>query len=353
MRTLKSVDVGRDNNLNLIRFVAASAVIFSHSWRLVTGQPGQDPIARLTGIVPGNIAVDIFFIISGYLVTKSLFSRGNVGTFILSRALRIIPALLVCTILTALVLGPFFTTLPVQEYLTKGRPYNYIFQNFILLSFGTIPYELPGVFENLPESAVVNGSLWTLTYEAWMYVTLAVAGILGLIQRRALVLTGTCFCVGLYFVDQVAGLLDAGLVRNALRFMAYFYAGTCLYLYRAVIPISWNLAAIGLTFSMLSFVVGLQAVMVPVAVCYAVFVMSFLLKGAVLKFNKTGDFSYGMYIYAYPIQQGLVALVPGIQPMSLAISAFGLTLIPAVASWFLIEKPALGLKDATVEPLEE
>ena len=350
-QTLKAVDVARENNLNLIRFVAASAVIFSHSYSAVTGVPGQDPVARLTGIVPGNLAVDVFFLISGYLVTKSLLSRGSVGNFILARLLRVVPALLVCTSLTALVLGPLVTSLPTMEYLRSGKPWNYIFQNVILLSFGTIPTGLPGVFADLPKAGMVNGSLWTLPFEVWMYVSLAALALVGLMKRRTFILLAAGLSAVVYLTDQAVGVFEPGLLKNLCRFITWFYAGAAFLLCRAVLPMSLGIALILAVLALVSVPMGFQSVVLPVAVAYNVFALAFLLKGPILAFNKLGDFSYGLYIYAWPIQQCLVAAIPGIHPLNLFVLAFLMTLVPAVISWFVIEKPALGLKDAVIAPL--
>ena len=350
--SLQSVDVGRDNNLNLIRFCAAAAVIFSHSYRVLTGEPGQDPVAKLTGLVPANLAVDVFFLISGYLVTKSLFSRGSIGNFILARTLRLIPALLVCTALTAFVLGPIFTDWPLLDYFKSGKPYNYVFQNVILLSFATIPLGLPGVFEHLPEKLVVNGSLWTLPFEAWMYISLAGLGVVGLIRKRGLILIGMLVCLTAYFINELADLTTNGLIDGLLRFCAFFYAGTCFFLYRQKIPISGSIFFVLAVVAAGSFVFGLQTVAVPIALAYGTFAFAFLVKGPILAFNKLGDFSYGLYIYAWPIQQSLIVVYPTLHPATLSLIAFVATLAPAVASWFMIEKPALALKDARVQPID-
>lgn len=135
---------GRDNNFNLIRFIASLSVLITHSFALALGTPGAEPFRKSLGMTIGEISVDVFFITSGFLVTASLLYRKNTIEFIWARFLRIFPALLVMLLLTVLVVGPVFTTLPLSNYLTHKDTFRY-FAKCLTLFFG-VEYTLPGVF---------------------------------------------------------------------------------------------------------------------------------------------------------------------------------------------------------------
>ena len=161
---------GKENNLNLIRFLAAFSVLISHSFPLAMGTGTPEPLFSYTGMTLGEVAVDIFFIISGFLVTGSLMLRKDSVEFILSRILRIYPALIIVTLITVFGLGGMFTSIPLDIYLTDNQTLRYVYKNITMITGGA--YYLPGVFINNPFPYSVNGSLWTLAWELNMYVIL-------------------------------------------------------------------------------------------------------------------------------------------------------------------------------------
>lgn len=162
-----------ENNFEFIRISAALAVLFSHHYALSKlWEPGLSSVISL-----GGIAVMIFFSISGFLVTQSWLSDRNAFRFCLRRALRIWPALIVVVIIAALVLGPAVTTLTINDYLIHGATWDY-FQALIM----RIHFVLPGVFNDNPGGASVNGSLWTIPYEVRCYIVMAIIGFLGLLR---------------------------------------------------------------------------------------------------------------------------------------------------------------------------
>ena len=176
---LSDFDGSRDNNFNLIRFLAATAVIFGHSYLIAWGdqQQYEEPIYKLTGWVSGHHAVDVFFATSGFLIMASLFRHPRVSYYIKARALRIYPALLVAVLFCAFIVGPMFTSKPMGEYFASKQVYKFVMANSMLEPF-PIQYKLPGVFENAPYSTDdtnpptgdLNGSLWTLPHEIKAYI---------------------------------------------------------------------------------------------------------------------------------------------------------------------------------------
>ena len=169
---------GRDNNFNLIRILAALSVLLSHCYPLLAVS-STTPWGRVIETRLSDLAVNTFFIISGFLVARSFVRRPRLRPFLNARLLRLIPALFVVTSLSALVLGPFATSLPLSDYLFDPEVWAYIFSNS---SLDGTEFGLPGVFADNPFPSAVNGSLWTLRYEGKMYAALTALGFLGVLR---------------------------------------------------------------------------------------------------------------------------------------------------------------------------
>jgi peptidoglycan/LPS O-acetylase OafA/YrhL len=168
---------GRSNNFGLIRLVAASLVVFGHSFDLVRR---PEPLAPTLELTWGTIGVLIFFSMSGFLVARSWATGPRLVEFATKRALRLLPALFVSSLVCAVVLGPLVTTEPLRSYLDDPATKTYVLDNSLLQTV----YALPNVFGNLPFPGTVNGSLWTLPIEAKAYAFVAVVGLLGLLRRQ-------------------------------------------------------------------------------------------------------------------------------------------------------------------------
>jgi peptidoglycan/LPS O-acetylase OafA/YrhL len=213
-----------------------------------------------------------------------------------------------------------------------------------------LPSELPGVFKGLPFSSTVNGSLWTLPYEVWLYVSIAVLALLGIAERRRLFASIAGIFVGLFLANEALGFASRyPFVPFFLRFTGLFYLGSAFALYGARMLLSWKVLAVATVALILARLFGFYDVLFPLYTVYFVFVMAFLVKGPILNYNRLGDYSYGMYIYAYPLQQSLLVLFPGINPLKHFITSLACTVPMAVLSWHLVERPALSLKDKQVE----
>lgn len=349
MQRLSTYVGGRDNNFNLLRFTAAFLVLFSHSFALSTGDAKTEPLRAWLGMTPGSIAVDVFFITSGFLVTGSLLARGSVVQFLVARALRIYPGLIVAVLGTTLVVGLFFSTYAFGEFLWMPDTWSHVFRNATLITPRGISFNLPGVFTDLPWARAVNGSLWTLPYEVRMYATLAVLWLAlsflktdrRLWMGRASVLVAV-FALAWHFTTRGQSQLTA-----APQLTAMFFIGSAMYAYKNRIPTGWPAFWLALAVTLLASLdkrVFFYFYMVTLP--YMVMFLAFVPGGTVRGFNRMGDVSYGLYIYAWPVQQISVALGPGMGPWELfAVSSVG-TLVLALMSWHLIEKPALALKDS-------
>ena len=237
----------RDNVFDVLRLAAAMAVLLSHCYPL-TGR--DEPFARVTGETLGDIGVSVFFAISGFLVARSWASQPELRPFAAKRALRLLPALVVCVWLLALVLGPITTTLSPGDYLTTPQTWIYPLRSSVLITFAG---RLPGVFEHNPFPDAVDGSLWTLPLEACCYVMVAVLGALALLHRRALLAargrrsgssrsrrrsTSPRTCPAAARTRWRAATSEI-----VLHLVVIFLAGSLLFAARDVVRLSWWMAA--------------------------------------------------------------------------------------------------------------
>ena len=331
----------RDNNFNLLRMLAALAVLLSHSFPLALGPRAVEPFQASLGMTLGTLAVGIFFTISGYLVTASLVSRPSLADFALARARRIYPGLWVAIALTVFVLGAGFTTLGLADYLGHPRTWFYVLKNGTLL-FGFVD-RLPGVFADLPYPGVVNGSLWTLPIEVRLYVALATlqAALLWWRRRRPGAPIGTVLAaVAAGCVAMVAW--QGAESSSALRFSTMFFVGAVLQVYRERIAFSYPGLVAGLALLVACSVdSGLFALAFVSVGAYVVLCLAHGPAGWLRRYNRLGDYSYGLYIYAFPVQQLVVFAMPGIGVAALFAASAAGTLALAVLSWHLVESPVL------------
>ena len=180
-KTIATLLHGRDNNFNLIRFTAASAVLLDHSFALVAQGHAAGGLIDMERLEIGRLAVDVFFIVSGFLVTRSVLTQPTLVDYAVARFLRLFPALLVATIGIAFVLGPLVTSVSWQDYFSDPRPWLYV---PLTASLITHSLTLPGVFDTVPEAGVIDPPLWTLRYETMCYVLLALFAGLGMLATR-------------------------------------------------------------------------------------------------------------------------------------------------------------------------
>ena len=344
-RPISDYTVGHDNNFNLIRFVAATLVLFAHSFPLSLGREITDPISNLMGIGIGELAVDIFFITSGFLVTQSLINRPCLRAFFWARILRIFPALFVAMIFCVFVVGLYFTTLPVAEFITHNETLTYLKKNLTLI-WGD-RYFLPGVFEENIYPAAVNGSIWTLPWELKMYILLGLTALIGRNKKWLLISTLALLGTLGYIIDHL--VLWGGIETdpNKPRFISFFFMGSIFYLFKEKIKLSPTLfySILALWFiSILSNQESLLFIIYTLTLAYLVLYLAYIPKGAIRNFNQLGDYSYGVYIYAFPIQQSIAAIFIGIGAWSMFFLALPITLVFAILSWHVIEKPCLKLK---------
>lgn len=348
----------RGNAFDFMRIAAALAVLVSHSYALL-GLP--EPHVSY-GDSLGTVAVSVFFVISGYLVAASWQRDPDLGRFMFRRALRIFPGLLVATLFVALVVGLMATSLDARSYIESAQVWRYIVSTARL----QMSDRLPGVFEDNPFPAAVNGSLWSLQYEVAMYLLLAVVG---LAMRRfgkaalgiacGLVVVGA---MGLHSYAAVHGLTPSaipflwrldpaqlGYSIDAIRFLnlaVFFFGGAVLYLFADHIPLRWEIAAGLLLLTVALPSLAWRHAAAWVAVPYACILFAQRAPGWFRRWGRF-DYSYGIYIYAFPLQQ-LIAhwCWPAVSHAWILLMSILATTAFAAFSWFVVEKPALRFKPA-------
>ncbi len=339
---------GRDNNFNLLRISAAFAVLVTHSFALVVGSGDAEPFRKSLGVTLGSTAVDIFFVASGFLVTASLLVRQSAIEFIWARALRIFPALLVMLLLTVFGLGLLLTTLPTSVYLSHPKLYGYLLKCSTLVM--GVAFSLPGVFEGNPWKNAINGSLWTLPYEVRMYGILVVVWLgLRVVKTNRVQVLERVIIVGAVLSGGLAvgHYFRHGTNEGSFTHLFFmFFSGAAFYVLKDRITLYRQLFWIMVAALAISTQAGKTVffLVYMLTIAYMLFFVAYVPSGRIRAYNRLGDYSYGLYIYAFPVQQTLAALIPGISIMQMLLGSTVLTLLLAVLSWHLIERRALGLK---------
>jgi peptidoglycan/LPS O-acetylase OafA/YrhL len=345
----------RSNALNAWRLTLATGVILWHSWPLTGRQVSFEPVHQLLR----DGWVDGFFAISGFLITWSWFRRPRLRDYYLARALRILPGLWTCLIVTAFVIAP--TAMAIQggsaaKLLLSRAPFEYVLGNSAVLLHS---HDIGGIPREVPWSGEWNGSLWTLFWEVLCYIAIACLGVVGLLRRRWLI--PALFALVLYwsaklppynaFIEAAPGArghIDAATIQlvaegNAARFALMFLAGALLCRFRNVIPARWSLVVVSLVIVLAASLLPNYRVVGAIPLAYAIIVSGALIHNKRLALRT--DLSYGVYIYAFPMQQLLVICgLALLNPIAFAVIAAVATLPLAALSWFLVEKPAISLK---------
>lgn len=334
---------GHPSGFDYLRVALSVSIIAVHSCLTSYGLAANDalydsPLGRLC-----NLLVPMFFALSGYLVAGSLQRCRTLGMFLGLRAIRIFPALFVEVILSAFILGPLVTTLPPQLYFSDP-----LFFKYLLNAIGDVHFLLPGVFADNPWPRVVNGQLWTIPYELYCYCALAIVALLGLKKWRVL---GPIFVVvvAIGYLLWILHGADSSVVpgTNGVRkpfLVATFLAGVSIYHYRDVLPWSglYGVAALAGSIALPS--LGQYAgFFAPVPVAYAT--ICFGLMNPSRKILRGADYSYGIYLYGYAVQQTMMHFVPMARVWYLnVLISLPIAILVAAASWHLVERPAGGLR---------
>lgn len=330
--TLREVFDPRQNALNAWRLVLASGVILQHSWPL-TGRDFETPFEQ----VFTQVWVDGFFVVSGFLITGSWLNNPRLREYAAARALRVFPGLWFCVLIIAFVLAPIGAALSGGS-LRLSSQIAYVLNNAVLNIYYA---DIDGTPLNVPWHGVWDGPLWTLIFELMCYIAVAVLGVIGLLRRQ--------WTIPVVFIVAVAGSAVVGypvmeletLPQMVLRFAVVFSAGALLYQYRDRIPARWWLVALCAGLIVVLGLLPNYRVFAALPLAYAVIVSGALLKRPRLR----NDLSYGMYIYAWPVQQLLAAAgLIWLDPRLFFVVATVCTIPLAAFSWFVVERQAMKLK---------
>ncbi|OAB37731.1 hypothetical protein PMSD_09250 [Paenibacillus macquariensis subsp. defensor] len=334
---------GRSNNLDFIRLIAAILVILSHSYPL-TGQQSEifSSVSRGQWTL-GGISVAIFFIISGFLVSRS-FENSTLIQFTTNRILRVVPGLMAVTLLSILILGPLLTSLPVSEYLRNYSTWRYINNAFLI----EVQYSLPGVFEHTLYPNAVNGSIWTIPYEVLCYIGIAITGYYGLFQKKG----GMLFLfIIVYILNSLIPVqyqninIHGFLLGSLMELILFFLMGAVLYSYREKIELNPMWVWVCIFILAITMQLGHFKGAFLFFGSYLIVFIGYYGRGILSKVSKYGDFSYGIYIYAFPIQQVVQwKLNNQSSPIINFMISTPIILIFAFLSWHLVEKQALKFK---------
>lgn len=343
-RTLETALSSHDNGFNLVRLACALLVVVYHCWTMNHAAPAPDPLSRLLAPITdaGALAVGVFFVLSGMLVSRSWMGDPHLGRFAVRRIARIVPGLFVCLLLTTTVAVTLFSAAGWRGLL-EAAPWRYIFGNTVLhgLVYNIPPEELrlAGVLGGQD----LNGPLWTLYWEGRMYVMVALIGLAAALPLRQWFGALAIFLLAAasLFPEVVSGyvwevrmwsLFLTGMLLQALApslQIGWRHVGCAL----ALILLNWARSA-SLTPSALTwFGIALLAVTLALSVGQA--------KLAWLTHLKRHDYSYGLYIWHWPVILMVREWLPGQGPGQLLASTLAVALPLAMLSWHLVEAPAL------------
>ncbi len=334
--TLGKVFDTRHNALTTWRLVLAIGVIFWHTWPLTGRHIDVVPATRLLG----EIFADGFFAVSGFLITAAWLRRPYLKEYWAARALRIFPGLWVCLTLIAFVIAPIAASVRNID-LSLSSEIQYVLNNAAL----NVNYTgIDGTPSDVPMPDVWNGSIWTLFFVLVCDVMVSVVGFLGLLKRRWTIPTlftfALCWSAYVSYSDHAQGELPT-MSQAMARFILVFLTGAMFFQYQNKIPANWWLVGLSITVVAASGWIQNYRLIGAVPLAYMIIVSGALIRKARL----TNDLSYGVYIYAFPVQQFLVMCgLAGLNPLVFFIVATATTLPLAAFSWFLVEKRAVALK---------
>lgn len=333
----------RSNNLDALRLLGAILVIIGHAYHLLAR---ETELPFVFGFPISTLGVVIFFSISGYLICASWTRKRSIVPYMAARSLRIFPALIAVVLISMVVIGPLVTRLPVHSYFAASSFHGYLSNIWLLPQ-----YDLPGVFTDLPYRNAVNGSLWTLPAEFFCYLVVPVVCVRWL-GVRIPVLAGL-IGLSLYLAQIPAAsspIIYGTRLSDAASMWVYFAAGALIRslherhrgLFRTDVAVLALLAQVALTSLYPSAVLWMTWVFLP----YAILTAGLASTPVVRRAARYGDLSYGVYLWAFPIQQ-LLVLNMGTMRMSVnLVLVTGISLVLAWCSWHAIEGPSMRLKDA-------
>jgi peptidoglycan/LPS O-acetylase OafA/YrhL len=332
----KNLDRPGPNNFDAMRMAMALAVVWSHSFALYFGNEAMEPVSRLMNGATnaGRVAVYVFFAISGYLISQSFARSRSPWDFVKKRVARIYPGFLVATFICAFVILPLYVR---GHYYTVSNVFGTIGQLLLLQNdFVATPF----VHNKMSD---LNASLWTIPYEFGCYPGVLALGIARLspVKLKGLIAALLVVSIANHVLCEFDGT-PVSLARLGPTVIPCFLAGACAYHYRAHLYRSATAALLGVLLLIVTANLGGKAgavafdVLVPPVVAYVTLMLAFADK--TYRVMRLGDWSYGTYLYAWPIQQ-MVKASAGNLPFPVYVAVvISLSVACGALSWHLLEK---------------
>ena len=329
------MNVRASNSYDFVRFCAASAVLFSHQFALSLR---PEPAVPLYGEDFGKLAVEVFFCLSGFLICQSLQKNPDWAEFLSARFLRIVPNLTFSLVVTTV-----GTMVWYHNYSHLWQHIKFVLGN-LLMFFRGVTYEIPGVFDDAAGGPVVNGPLWSLPSELWLYMLLFLFFFVGRRRNGAYILAGAILLSIVWGITPVVGdkYLGPFTVLQFAGLGSYFLCG-------ALLAVCWSwIRSRAIAIGLISLVVMLiLRNYLPVdtilqSMTLALVIICLGSSNAMAWFSRGGDASYGMYIFAWPIQQFCLLWI-GSFWASFAVAFLATTML-GYATWHTFEKRAMSVR---------
>ena len=352
--TVGELIADRHNGLTFIRLLLSLLVLLAHSYDL-GGFGGDRFLSVLTRgqASTGEIAVHSFMLLSGLLVTASI-ERQPLKVYFINRILRIFPGFLCSLLIISLLFGPIMAVLSGIDLVTyfstyQNGPWTYLAKNCLLAIHQT---GILNLLSTNPVPYFFAGSHWTIWPEFQGYVVIAICGVLGLLKdfRFLLIPFTTLYILSLVAFYNPHSLASLGDLRK-IGLGLYLLSGVILYCLRDRITIDRNGTILSIFTFCLCIVLPIFNWIVPFLLGYLLLVFARILPESCKKFERIGDFSYGIYLYHFSIEQ--IASLIGIQHFGFAwyvIFSLLLTIPFGILSWFFVEKPASSSRKLFAQP---
>jgi peptidoglycan/LPS O-acetylase OafA/YrhL len=345
-RALPSKDpIKHRNNFTFLRLILTVLVLLSHSSELIDGNRNREILFQIFHTISfGDLAVNGFFLLSGYLIVQSWQRSPELFSFLKKRILRIYPGFIAASLVCAFVVGPLGAHFP--DYFTNLNVIDFLKEMFLLK-----PPALPPVFVGQPYPHV-NYAMWTIAYEFRCYLFVALFGLIGIVNQRRLWLIFSIFVLILSVFPSISdkiyfrgSYILLGDPSDFIRFLSYFSAGGCFYLFRNQIRYTRHWVIVISPFVVLSlFESHILQIILPTLGAYIFFWLSFLHLPPLQNFGKLSDISYGVYLYGWPTQKLFFWYFPTISPWLVFVLTCSISFACGLLSWHLVERPLLKLK---------
>lgn len=334
MVVLENAVKRNNNNYDLIRLFAALLVVFGHSLKLFANNGYVDPFQAWLGFdYSGSIAVYIFFFLSGIFITASFINSESPVRYITMRIFRIWPALITCVLITVFVIGPALSVSTLKAYFDDRQTWSYLVRNISLIN---IRYVLPGVFENNHYPIAVNGSLWTLPLEIGCYALVLIMGLLRIFAKSVIMIVVYALLFMMYFTNNKVFIYLGGNTQ-----LMFFLVGSLVYYFRKYVYLDAKICITLIAACLIAEFVyhPMFRLLFYVSLLYIVLYIG--VANIAKRINLPGDYSYGVYIYGFLIQQIFAHFLPHINFLTSLIVTLPVIVSVSALSWHCIEHPAI------------